>query len=331
LLKHLKVSESEAQEAKSFLEDCKALNDGFLPIKKDGYVLWPLNFEVEGEIIECTGLQSKRVSRDYRLKLPFKIREIAPRAFDIFGNIAIVKLSDESFEYSKIIAESLLASNPNVDRVALDLGVKGEYRVRELEMIAGEVDFVSVHKENGFEFELDISKVYFSPRLAMERKRIYDLSTEGERVLDAFAGASPFSVALASKGCNITAVDSNPQAEIWSNNNFQLNGVSKSNYTFICSKVEDIISDLLNYDRIVMNNPTNSLSYLEPLSNKLKYGGVIHLYNIMDKGEKFEIRDFLGSEFECVFEREVHPYSPQSSLKVFDILKSFSNVQSTNQ
>jgi tRNA G37 N-methylase Trm5 len=81
----------------------------------------------------------------------------------------------------------------------------------------------------------------------------------------------------------------------------------------------------------VMNNPTNSLSYLEPLSNKLKCGGVIHLYNIMDKGEKLEIRDFLGSEFECVFEREVHPYSPQSSLKVFDILKSFSNVQSTNQ
>tara|TARA_B110000263_G_scaffold28725_1_gene21853 strand:+ start:1 stop:798 length:798 start_codon:yes stop_codon:yes gene_type:complete len=265
------------------------------------------------------------------MKLPSKIREIAPRAFDIFGNIAIVKLSDESFEYSKIIAESLLASNPNVDRVALDLGVKGEYRVRELQMIAGEADFVSVHKENGFEFELDISKVYFSPRLAMERKRIYDMSIDGERVLDAFAGASPFSVALASKGCNITAVDSNPQAEIWSNNNFQLNGVSKSNYTFICSKVEDIASDLLNYDRIVMNNPTNSLPYLEPLSHKLKYGGVIHLYNIRDKGEKFEIQDFLGSEFECVFEREVHPYSPQSSLMVFDILKSVSNVQSTNQ
>ena len=79
------------------------------------------------------------------------------RSFDIFGNIAIIKLSDESSEYSEIIAESLLSSNPNVNRVALDLGVKGEYRVRELEMIAGESDFVSIHKENGFEFELDIS------------------------------------------------------------------------------------------------------------------------------------------------------------------------------
>ncbi len=331
MLKHLKVPENEAQETKAFLEDCKALNNSFLPIKEDGYVLWPLNFEVEGEIIECTGLQSKRVSRDYRLKLPPKIREIAPRAFDIFGNIAIIKLSDESFEYSKIIAKSLLASNPNIDRVALDLGVKGEYRVRKLEMIEGESDFVSIHKENGFEFELDISKVYFSPRLARERKRVYDMSMDGEQVLDAFAGASPFSVALASKGCNITAIDSNPQAEIWSNNNFQLNGVSESNYTFICSKIEDLVSDLPDYDRILMNNPTNSLPYLKPLSDKLKSGGVIHLYNIIDKSVKFEIHDFLGSEFECVFEREVHPYSPQSSLKVFDILKSFTNVQSTNQ
>ncbi len=331
MLKHLKVPESKAQETKAFLEDCKALNEGFLPIKQDGYVLWPLNFEVEGEIIEFIGSPSNRVSRDYRLKLPPKIRKIAPRAFDIFGNIAIIKLSDESFEYSEIIAESLLSSNPNVDRVALDLGVKGEYRVRELEMIAGKSDFVSVHKENGFEFELDISKVYFSPRLAMERQRVYDMSIEGEQVLDAFAGASPFSVALASKGCNITAVDSNPQAEIWSNNNFERNGVSKSNYTFICSKVEDIVSDLPTYDRILMNNPTNSLPYLESLSHKVKSGGVIHLYNIIDKAEKFEIQDFLGSEFECSFEREVHPYSPQSSLKVFDILKSFSTVQSTNQ
>ena len=80
-----------------------------------------------------------------------------------------------------------------------------------------------------------------------------------------------------------------------------------------------------------MNNPMNSLPYLEPLSHKLKYDGVIHLYNIIDKSEKFEIQDYLDSEYECVFEREVHQYSPHSSLKVFDICKSFSNVQSTNQ
>tara|TARA_X000001036_G_scaffold200438_1_gene188448 strand:+ start:1565 stop:1690 length:126 start_codon:yes stop_codon:yes gene_type:complete len=34
LIKHLKVVATEAQKAKIFLEDCDALNDDFLPIKK---------------------------------------------------------------------------------------------------------------------------------------------------------------------------------------------------------------------------------------------------------------------------------------------------------
>jgi len=51
----------------------------------------------------------------------------------------------------------------------------------------------------------------------------------------------------------------------------------------------------------------------------------------MEDEEDFEVKDYLGSNFECIFERIVHPYSPQSSLMVFDIIKSASNVQKTNQ
>jgi len=329
LIKHLRVADSKAQETKIFLEELKALNELFLPIKEKGYILWPLNFEVEGEIIECEGLSSTRISRDYRLRLPLAIREIAPRAFDIFGDIAIIKLSDLSMEYSKIISETLLESHTNINKVALDLGVKGDYRIRDLEMLIGDSNFVATQKENGFEFRLDISKVYFSPRLAMERKRIYDIADSNEDVLDAFAGASPFAVSLASKGCNVTAVDANPNSEKWSHTNFELNNVLE--YNFICSKIEDILPSLSLYDRIIMNNPTNSLPYLEMLSNKLKPNGIIHLYKITEDEEDFDVKDSLGSNFECIFERIVHPYSPQSSLMVFDIIKSVSNVQKTNQ
>ena len=94
MIKHLKVPDNKAQEAKSFLEESRALNDSFLPIKKEGYILWPLNFEVDGEIIECEGIKATRRSRDYRLRLPLEIQNIAPRAFDIFGDIAIIKLSE---------------------------------------------------------------------------------------------------------------------------------------------------------------------------------------------------------------------------------------------
>lgn len=329
MIKHLRVADSKAQETKIFLEELKALNELFLPIKEKGYILWPLNFEVEGEIIECEGLSSTRISRDYRLRLPLDIREIAPRAFDIFGDIAIIKLSDLSMEHSKIISEALLESHTNINKVALDLGVKGDYRVRDLEMLIGDSNFVATQKENGFEFRLDISKVYFSPRLAMERKRIYDVTDSNEDVLDAFAGASPFAVSLASKGCNVTAVDANPNSEKWSHINFELNNILE--YNFICSKIEDFLPSLSLYDRIIMNNPTNSLPYLEMLSKKLKSNGIIHLYKIMEVEEDFEVKDYLDSNFECIFERVVHPYSPKSSLMVFDIIKSVSTVQKTNQ
>ena len=331
MIKHLRVPENKAQEAKSFLEKLQALNDSFLPIKKEGHILWPLNFEVDGEIVECEGIRATRISRDYRLRLPSEIQNLAPRAFDIFGDIAIVKLPEESIEYSETISQALLDSHKNISKVALDLGVKGDYRIRRLEMLKGKSDFVSSHRENGFEFTLDISKVYFSPRLAMERKRIYDITKSEETVLDAFAGASPFSVGLAAKGCKVTAVDSNPAAEQWSHNNFKLNNVSELNYNFFCSKIEDILPDLAFFDKIIMNNPTNSLPYLQELSKKLKSGGLIHFYKIVEKEEFFNVEEHLGLDFTCAFERQVHPYSPQSSLMVFDISKSDSNVQKTNQ
>ena len=149
--------------------------------------------------------------------------------------------------------------------------------------------------------------------------------------MDAFAGASPFSVGLAVKGCKVTAVDSNPAAEQWSHNNFKLNNVSELNYNFFCSKIEDILPDLPLYDRIIMNHPTNSLTYLQDLSQKLKSGGLIHLYKIVEDDENFNVKEYLSSDFTCVFERQVHPYSSSSSLMVFDISKSDSTVQKTNQ
>jgi len=331
LIKHLKVVETQAQKAKIFLEGCNALNDRFLPIKKDGFILWPLNFEVEGEIIECEGLSSTRISRDYRLKLPLKLRDLAPRAFDIFGSMAIIKLNDESIEYSDIISKFLLDSNPNIDRVALDMGVKGEFRIRKLTMIQGKSNFIAIHKENGLKIKLDVSKVYFSPRLAMERKRIVDIAVKGEDILDAFAGACPFSVGLAKKGCNLTSVDSNPDAEKWSHENFALNGIKQSDYRFITSKIEYVINDLDIYDRIIMNNPTNPVPYLEGLSSLLKPGGFIHLYKIVEKDEEFKIENHLDLDFKCVSKRVVHPYSPRSSMMVFDITRTVSNVRNTNQ
>lgn len=319
MIKHLKVLENKAQEAKDFLEGCDALNSNFLPIKKDGFIFWPLNFKVKGNIVNLKGRPSTKISRDYRLQLPLEIQSLAPRAFDIFGNIAIIKIPEELLPNSKIIAKSLVSANTNIEKVALDLGVSGDYRIRKLKMLIGDSDFVSVHKENGLVFKLDISKVYFSPRLAMERQRLSKLVSAGERILDAFAGAAPFSVTLAKKGAFVTSVDSNPESERWANENFRINQINDSQFNFFYSKIEDMSFEPKSFDRVVMNNPTNPLPYLEKISRFVKLGGWIHMYFIDSTDGDFDISNYLGSDFECNFIRKVHPYSPLSMLKVFDV------------
>ena len=331
MIKHLKVPDSKAQESKEFLESIDALNRDFLPIKREDFVLWPLNFEVEGEIVECQGLVTSQSSRDYRNRLSTEIRKLAPRAFDIFGDIAIIKLPSEISEFSGLIAKALIASNSNISKVALDLGVEGQYRIRKLELIGGEPGFVSVHRENGMVFKLDISKVYFSPRLATERARVSNLVVSGEKILDAFAGAAPFSVTLARRGGRVTAVDANPDSEKWAHKNFIRNRIPKSDYDFICSKIENVIADLGNFDRIIMNNPTNSLFYVDKLGPLVRLGGCIHLYCMVPKDGSLDVMDNFDSEFECKRVREVHPYSATTSLMVFDIKRVISNVQSRNQ
>ena len=76
------------------------------------------------------------------------------------------------------------------------------------------------------------------------------------------------------------------------------------------------------YDRIIMNNPTKSLDYVQLLVPFLKTGGTMHLYCILPKDQSIDVMSFFGSGFECTLMREVHPYSPTTSMMVFDVKKS---------
>ncbi len=321
MIKHLRVPVSNAQEAKSHIESLNAMNTDFLPIKEDGFILWPLKFDIIGDVVKRNGHPSSRKSRDYRRLLPEKIRNKAPRAYDVFGEIAIIKLPQDLFTYTEVISNSLLAVNSNISKVAVDMGVEGKYRVRRLKLIAGEPGFVSTHKENGLIFQLDISKVYFSPRLAMERNRISQMVSSSEQILDAFAGAAPFSVTLAHRGCIVTSIDSNPEAKIWGEKNFKLNNVKEDNYKFISSEIESAVNSLGTFDRIIMNHPTQSLKYLDYLLPLLREEGVIHLYTMADKSNILEKESFFKSKFKEVRHRIVHPYSSSISLVVFDMFR----------
>ena len=97
--------------------------------------------------------------------------------------------------------------HPNVRAVFAKSGwVSGTERIMPLRYVAGENRTQTIHKEHGCSFKVDLSKVFFSPRLSSEHQRIAKLVDEGERVVDMFAGVGPFSILIA-KGLSDVRVE----------------------------------------------------------------------------------------------------------------------------
>ena len=228
------------------------------------------------------------------IEIPKKLKILLPTSYDIIGSIIIIKLKEELIDYKKKIGDSLLKTNKNIETVCLTKPVEGELRTRKMEIIAGKNSTKTIHTEYGLKFEVDVSKTYFSPRLATERKRITDLVKKEEIVVDMFAGVAPFSILIA-KFANpkiVIAIDKNKDASYFANNNIRINKVLDK-VEFINSDAKDIEKILvkrgLRADRIIMNLPFSSFSFFKHALRIMKDSCIIHYYEIL-KEEKIKRR-----------------------------------------
>src|SRR3989338_1865195 len=94
-------------------------------------------------------------------------------SYDVIGSIAIIEIPKELKKKEKIIGEAILKLRKEVKTVCKKAGIhQGKYRTQKLKIIAGEKTKETVYRENGCLMKLNVEKVYFSPRLSTERKRI---------------------------------------------------------------------------------------------------------------------------------------------------------------
>ncbi|MEM2900206.1 MAG: class I SAM-dependent methyltransferase family protein [Thermoplasmata archaeon] len=309
------------------------LNEGriFFPVKDDS-ILTSLK-EIDSSVFSCVREfeNIEKVPRSYKeiVKIPEGLKEILPTSFDVVGDIAINPLPDELISYREEIGKAILETKKSVKVVVLDHGVKGQMRVRDIEVVAGERRTETVHTEYGIKLKLDISKVYFSPRLATERHRISKLSFE-ERILDMFAGVGPFSIMLAkySKPKVIFSIDINPDAIRYLKENIRLNRVEK--IVPIEGDAREVVrenKEIGKVDRVIMNLPHSAYEFLDVALDVSKKGTMIHYYEIMDrdnlerrKEEIVEKSLRLGKEVCILNTREVRSYSASEAHFAFDIL-----------
>jgi tRNA (guanine37-N1)-methyltransferase len=238
-------------------------------------------------------------------------RDPLPR-HELVGGIAILQEDDPAG------AEKILASRPSLHTAVFAKGeVSGEYRTRELVILAGKPTTRTQVIEHGHRFTVDLAGAYFSARLSTERQRILEQVQDGEVILDMFAGVGPFAITLAARAALVVAADLNPQAIELMLENIRQNRAG--NVLPVLADARRLSSVLpWKFDRIVMNLPLAGTEFLPDAFRLCKPGGMIHFYSLVSaEGEHTARIQELGGT--VLAEREVRSYSPGQWHAVYDI------------
>jgi len=210
-------------------------------------------------------------------------------AFDQVGNIIVIRIPDSLLSKKKIIGETLLEQVQTAKSVFYQSSdVKGDFRTRSLELLAGDNKTETEYKEYGCRFLVDVENAFFSPRLSTERERISNLVQDGEIVINMFGGVGMFSIMAAkNKKCSVYNIDINPIASKLCEKNISLNKLA-GNVISINGDAGQIVTEQLENkgDRILMLLPERSDEFLDAAISATTNNGIIHYYSHMHADKK---------------------------------------------
>ena len=251
-------------------------------------------------------------------------------SFDQVGEIIVLRIPDSLKSKKKIIGETLLDQVKTTRSVFYQSSpVEGEFRTRNLEILAGEDNTETEYKESGCRFLVDVEKAFFSPRLSTERERIANLTHDGEIIINMFGGIGMFSI-LAAKisKCTVYNIDINPNASLLCEKNIELNKLKGKVISLNGDSVKIIQDKLQNLaDRVLMLLPERSDEFLETAILATKNNGIIHYYSHIhaDKKQdaaKFSEEHYLNNskvESKILNSRIVRPVGPRFYQTVVDV------------
>ena len=293
----IKVQLKQAEKMHRYLSEKKLLRNDLKISKDKAFIYFPVK-DVPNELDSYNVVKKEFIKRETKPKsykeivsIPERLKHELPTSYDEIGNIILIKLPKNLKRYQKEIGESLLKSNKNIKTVCLIKPVVGEFRIRNITVIAGEKHTTTTHNEYGLKLDVDVKNTYFSPRLATERKRVAGLVKPNEIVVDMFAGVAPFSIMIAKYADPkiIYAIDKNEEAVKCAKQNIKRNNVlDKIEVINVDAKeVPNIIQK--KADRIIMNLPFSAHLFFTYALKTAKDYTTIHYYDIL-KEDKIQER-----------------------------------------
>lgn len=301
----LVVPIQKAQKALGVLRDMELSLEGYELQKAQGMITIPIlrepstqqesvmrkelgSFQIQQGTFERSVSRPKNLHEAVAGQIPSNLASLLPRSFDVIGDIAVIDLRSELAPYSLKIGRGILRLNPNVRLVVRKAGeVSGNFRTRGFQILAGSGGMETLHREFSCSYHLDISSVYFNPRLAHERLRVAKQIKENEVVVDMFAGVGPYSVLIAKlqPTSRMYSIDINPSAIKYLEENTFRNRVA--------DRVTPILGDARELsklqvrgiaDRVIMNLPSESINYIDAALRILKKeGGIVNFYQFAQR------------------------------------------------
>ncbi len=242
--------------------------------------------------------------------------------FDVIGDIAVVTIPPALEEFKEEIALAVISLRRNIRTVlAKSSMVEHEERVPAYEFLIGSSTYTE-HKEFGYRYRLDLAEVFFSGRLSTERQRVTGLVEPAEEVLVPFCGVGPFVIPAAAQGAAVVAVEKNPAAIHWLEENLALNRVA--------DRVRVVPADAFSlpdlagssFDRVICPTPYGRDRILDILTPLVQDGGMLHFYTFK-KEEQVPglLEDFMNRGFLARVHHRCGYVAPGVGRYVFDLEK----------
>ncbi len=262
---------------------------------------------VEGDTAWVPVLPDKPFDREIFAKPAY-----AGRGFYLIGDITVVHGTRPTIDDIRRIVEFKKIRGV-LWREALD----DITRTPRAEVVWGECGETR-HRESGYVYILDPSKVMFSQGNRTEKSRIAQQIRAGsgmERVADMFAGVGYFTIPMAGAGATVHAMEINPVACGYLQRNAMENRLADR-----ITVSQGDCRDLLNgtYNRIVMGH-FDAIGMLPDALRHILSGSIIHLHSIGPQEERVHAT-VKGAGFSCgIRVHKVKKYRPHAWHVVHDI------------
>ncbi len=319
----VRAPREDGEAIRQRLAEADAISDEYEIEVVDGVIYIPLDPSADPAAIDpdLDVVDREPVRRESQT-LPEDVLGFDP-SYERLGDIVII--DEDDGDRARRIADAILKSDLRAETVVNRASpIEGELRIRQWDVLGGD-GTETVHREYGTEFELDIAKVYFSPRLATERHRVIQTVAPEEKLFDMFAGVGPFVIPAAKRGADCVGVDLNEAAIEYLRRNAVRNGVSNR-----VRAIHGDVREVSGYDgwadRILMNLPHSADEFLDTAVALAGDECLLHYYDIQHDSDPFgpgerAIRAAAEPEYtvETETRHEVRSYAPHEVNVCLDV------------